>query len=94
MHLYYESAELYPQTLEWNRNSDNGQLLLESFYNDPGPVEKLRWGKKRNPEIGKMEPDKSVLIYNDRLTFKDIPDIAHRHVVNGRSPLEWMIDCY
>lgn len=94
LHLNYESAELYPLTLEWNRTSDNGQVVLDAFYNDPGPVEKMRWGKKRNPETGKMEPDKSVLIYNDRLTFKDIPDIAHRYVVNGRSPLEWMIDRY
>ena len=94
LHLNYESAELYPLTLEWNRSSDNGQVVLDAFYNDPGPVEKIRWGKKRNPETGKMEPDKSVLIYNDRLTFKDIPDIAHRYVVNGRSPLEWMIDRY
>ena len=94
LHLNYESAELYPLTLEWNRTSDNGQVVLDAFYNDPGPVEKMRWGKKRNPETGKMEPDKSVLIYNNRLTFKDIPEIAHRYVVNGRSPLEWMIDRY
>ncbi len=94
IHLNYESASLYPLTMEWNRSSDNGQLLLDSFYNDPGPVEKLRWGKKRNPETGKMEVDKSVLVYNERLTFRGIPEIAHRYVVNGRSPLEWMIDRY
>lgn len=94
IHLNYESASLYPLTMEWNRSSDNGQLLLASFYNDPGPVEKLRWGKKRNPATGKMEADKSVLVYNERLTFRGIPEIAHRYVVNGRSPLEWMIDRY
>lgn len=94
IHLNYESAALYPLTMEWNRSSDNGQMLLESFYNDPGPIEKMRWGKKRNPETGKMEVDKSVLVYNERLTFRDIPEIAHRYVVNGRSPLEWMIDRY
>lgn len=94
LHLNYESAAMYPLTMEWNRSPDNGQLLIESFYNDPGPVEKLRWGKKRNPETGKMEADKSVLVYNERLTFRGIPEIAHRYVVNGRSPLEWMIDRY
>ena len=41
-----------------------------------------------------MEADKSVLVYNERLTFRGIPEIAHRYVVNGRSPLEWMIDRY
>ena len=94
IHLNYESAALYPLTMERNRSPDNGQLLLESFYNDPGPVEKLRWGRKRNPATGKMEADKSVLVYNERLTFRGIPEIAHRYVVNGRSPLEWMIDRY
>ena len=34
------------------------------------------------------------MIYNSNLTFKGIPAIAHRYVVNGRSPLEWMIDRY
>ena len=42
----------------------------------------------------KQENDKSTLVYNSNLTFKGIPEIAHRYVVNGRSPLEWMIDRY
>lgn len=94
LHLNYESAALYPLELKWSRQNDSGQVSMDEFYNDPGPVEKMRWGKKRNPESGKMEPDKSELIYNSRLTFKGIPDLAHRYVVNGRSPLEWMIDRY
>ena len=81
LHLNYESAELYPLTIVGNAKN-------------PGPVTKMRWGKKRNPNTGKAEADKSVLVYNGNLTFKDIPDIAHRYVVNGRSPLEWMIDRY
>lgn len=28
------------------------------------------------------------------LTFKDIPEAAHKYIVNGRTPLEWMIDRY
>ena len=81
LHLNYESVELYP-------------LTIVGDAENPGLVEKLHWGKKRNPETGKMEPDKSILVYNSRLTFKDIPENAHRYVVNGRSPLEWMIDRY
>ena len=54
----------------------------------------MRWGKKRNAETGKLEPDKSVLVYNKNLTFIGIPDLAHKYIVNGRSPLEWMIDRY
>ena len=81
LHLSYESASLYP--LEAVGNAEN-----------PGPVEKLHWGKKRNPVTGNFETDKSILVYNSNLTFKGIPEIAHRYVVNGRSPLEWMIDRY
>ena len=81
LHLNYEEAEPYP-------------LIVVGNGENPGRVEKMRWGKKRNPNTGKMEADKSVLVYNNNLTFKGIPDIAHRYVVNGRSPLEWMIDRY
>lgn len=81
LHLHYEEAEPYP-------------LTVIGDDENPGRVEKMRWGKKRNPVTGKMEADKSVLVYNNNLTFKGIPEIAHRYVVNGRSPLEWMIDRY
>lgn len=81
LHLNYETVDPYP-------------LTVVGDAENPGPVVKMRWGKKRNPETGKQEPDKSTLVYNANLTFKDIPEIAHRYVVNGRSPLEWMIDRY
>lgn len=81
LHLHYEEAEPYP-------------LTVVGDDENPGRVEKMRWGKKRNPVTGKTEADKSVLVYNNNLTFKGIPEIAHRYVVNGRSPLEWMIDRY
>lgn len=81
LHLHYEEAEPYP-------------LTVVGDDENPGRVEKMRWGKKRNSVTGKMEADKSVLVYNNNLTFKGIPEIAHRYVVNGRSPLEWMIDRY
>ena len=34
------------------------------------------------------------LILNTNLTFKGIPEEANRYIINGRSPLEWMIDRY
>ena len=34
------------------------------------------------------------MVYNENLTFKKIPEEADRYVVNGRTPLEWMIDRY
>ena len=81
LHINYETAEPYP-------------LQIVGDAENPGPVEKMRWGKKRNPVTGKTEADKSVLVYNANLTFKGIPALAHEYVVNGRSPLEWMVDRY
>ena len=81
LHLNYESAELYPLTVVGDAET-------------PGRVEKLHWGKRRNSITGKIEADKTVLVYNRNLMLKDIPDLAHDYVVNGRSPLEWMIDRY
>ena len=46
-------------------------------------VEKLRLSK-----------DKSELYYNKDIVIKNIPARAFEYVVNGRSPLEWIIDRY
>ena len=42
----------------------------------------------------KSKDDKSTLIYNKDITIKNIPNAAHTYIVNGRSPLEWIIDRY
>ena len=38
--------------------------------------------------------DKSVLVINDRVSLKGIPDEAHEYIVNDRSPLGWLIYRY
>lgn len=84
LHLDYESVEPWPGL------EVTGVLPGE----DPGPVEKLKWGKKRNPETGKLEKDLSTLVYNKQVTIKGIPEGVQDYVVNGRSPLDWAIDRY
>ncbi|MGI6033129.1 MAG: type ISP restriction/modification enzyme [Coriobacteriales bacterium] len=84
LHLGYESVEPWPDL------DITGALPGE----DPGPVEKLKWAKKRNPETGKMEKDFTKLVYNKQVTISNIPESAQEYVVNGRSPLDWMIDRY
>ena len=42
----------------------------------------------------KLVDDKRTLIYNDHITIKNIPPRSFEYVVNGRSPLEWIIDRY
>ena len=47
-------------------------------------VKKLRFAKD----------DRTTLIYNDFITIKNIPPRSFEYVINGRSPLEWIIDRY
>ena len=84
LHLGYESVEPWPGL------EVTGVLPGQ----DPGPIQKLKWGKRHDPETGKLEKDHTTLVYNKRVTIKGIPEAAQEYVVNGRSPLEWAIDRY
>ena len=89
LHLNYESVDPWPLTIRGNR----GQYDIAGLRN-PGPVRKMKWGRRRDPETGKRENDYTTLVYNDNLTYADIPERANDYKVNGRSPLEWMVDRY
>ena len=39
-------------------------------------------------------PAKTTLAINEHVRLTGIPEMAHRYVVNGRTPLEWFIDRY
>lgn len=81
LHLDYETIDPWPVR-------EVGSSAI------PGPVQKIKWGKRKDPETGKKVDDHTVLIYNENLVIKDIPEAAQRYVINGRSPLEWVIDRY
>jgi predicted helicase len=78
LHVGYESAQPYP--LE---ESVSGHLGSED--RDLYRVIKMRF---------KSKIDKSVLIYNGRVTLVGIPEEAHRYMLGSRSALEWLIDRY
>lgn len=84
LHLNYEDADVWPN------------LVVEGMPHgmDPGRVEKLAWGKKKDPKTGKRVNDYTRLIYNRDVTVSNIPESANDYKVNGRSPLEWMVDRY
>lgn len=46
-------------------------------------VEKMKFAKKG---------DKSTVIYNHRITLKDIPEAAWDYVVNGKAALDWVME--
>lgn len=80
LHLSYESVEPHPDLETTSR------LVLEGR---DYAVKKMRFGKA--PDGGK---DRSVIHYNEVITLRDIPEAAHRYVINGSSAIEWVMDQY
>ena len=64
---------------------DKGDLNDFAYYR----VEKMRFAS-----AGGREKDKSVLIFNGRITLKNIPPETHEYMVNGKSALEWVMERY
>lgn len=83
LHLHYEELEPWPTV---STNAIHGT--------DIGPVKKIAWAKKKDPETGKRVDDHTKLVYNENLTITGIPEEAQNYVVNGKSPLDWVIDRY
>lgn len=78
LHLNYEEIEPYPLIEEKKK-----ELKSTDYF-----VNRMIFGKKDG------KPDKSVIIFNDFLIFKDIPLEAYDYVVNGKSAIEWIMDRY
>ncbi|WP_180173517.1 type ISP restriction/modification enzyme [Acinetobacter sp. YH12029] len=76
-HLNYETIEPYKATLDTGSTAYD-QLTAEDFY-----VEKMKFAKKG---------EKGTVVYNKRITIKDIPLEAYEYVVNGKPALEWVIE--
>jgi predicted helicase len=55
-------------------------------------VEKMKFGKTKDPETNKNLPDKTTVIYNPRITLRNIPLEAYDYVVNGKPALEWVME--
>lgn len=76
-HLNYETVEPYKVTLDTGTTAYN-QLTAEDFY-----IEKMKFAKKG---------EKGTVVYNKRITIKDIPLEAYDYVVNGKPALEWVME--
>lgn len=80
--------------------SNAGRALAEIHLNyekqePPSGVEVIG-AESKNFAVTKLRlsKDKTELYYNKDITIKNIPARAFEYVVNGRSPLEWIIDRY
>lgn len=54
-------------------------------------VTQMKWGKIPG-KTGNAAKDKTVLIYNDKITIKNIPLEAQEYVVNKKSALDWVVE--
>ena len=82
LHVHYENAKPY----------DDINIAVKG--NTDYHVEKITFAKNRNLETGKLENDRSTIIFNNSITISNIPLKAYQYVVNGRSAIEWIMDQY
>lgn len=81
-----------PEQLKtWFAQPDGEQLLEKSY--DFFAVEKMRFAKVRD-DSGKLVPDKTKIVYNNFITFENIPLAAYDYIVNGKSAIEWIMERY
>lgn len=80
LHLNYEKAPAY-KGVKINQLQKNSSVDDYEYYR----VQKLKFPKK---------DQKDKIIYNSRITIKNIPEKAYDYIVNGRSAIEWILDRY
>lgn len=81
LHLNYETVEPYPLKEERTRldMGDQDDYLVGRS---------IDFGKKAG------KPDKTVIIYNNHITLRDVPLEAYQYIVNGKPAIEWLMERY
>ena len=82
LHVNYEQAPL-PDGVLVNGKPFGANGLADEDHR----VTKMRFAGRRGKDL-----DRSTVIYNHRITVSGIPDEAYDYSVNGRTPVEWIID--
>ena len=70
--------------LNYEKRPKPQEVVIECNSNDC-TVEKMKF---------KSKDDKSVIIYNNHITIRNIPQEAYEYVVNGKSAIEWIMERY
>lgn len=81
-------ADLHLQCADSPENIDPSEMgIVMEEYKERN---ECYWG------LGKMHfgKDKSVIEYNPRITIRNIPVRAYEYVLNGKSPVEWIVEEY
>lgn len=82
LHLNYETVDAYPLTIE-----TKGKLTDADYR-----VEKMKFAKVKDPATGKSVNDRSTVVYNTKITLRDIPEAAWGYIVNGKAALDWVME--
>ena len=82
LHVSYETVDKYPLTI------DTKGPLGDADYR----VEKMKFAKKKDPATGRAVNDRSTVIYNSKMTLRDVPEAAWGYIINGKAALEWVME--
>ena len=85
-HLNYETVEPYPTKL------DTGKNVIKTLTPEDYRVIKMKFPKVKDPDTGKSVADKTTVIYNPKITLRNIPLEAYDYIVNGKPALEWVME--
>eukprot|EP00903_Cladosiphon_okamuranus_P004043 g4041.t1 len=86
-HLNYETSEMHPEI-----KVDTGKIAQKDLSAEDYRVVKMKFAKKKDPQTNKSVADKTTVIYNPRITLRNIPVEAYEYVVNGKPALEWVME--
>ncbi|WP_024794187.1 DEAD/DEAH box helicase [Tomitella biformata] len=87
LHMNYEAVEPYDVDVQIKPGVSAGDR-------ETWRVQKMKWGKKKDPATGKNVDDRTTIIYNPKITICGIPEEAERYMLGSRSALAWIIDRY
>ena len=85
LHTGYEAVEPFPLSIEVKKGAS-----VED--RETWRVTKLKWGRVRDEETGKLVNDPTTIVYNSKVTITGIPVVADDYMVGSRSALGWVID--
>jgi len=91
LHLDYESVKPTPLSLAVD-SQDVPWDLRETISPSLLQVEKMRYARVRRD--GRLEDDKTSIVYNEHVTVSGIPTQAQDYLLGPRSGLDWLLDRY